>query len=229
VLYSILFNSQNNPKEAIIMFLIGIIVFFVSLSLHEFAHGLAAYKMGDITPKVQGRLTLNPIKHLDSTGFICFILFGFGWAKPIQINPLNFKKYKKGCRIVSIVGVLTNVLLGLMAAGIYAVLMSTVGVSGEAMYYVYILLSSFMLINSYLALFNLIPLFPLDGYNFLVTFFKKANKFTHFNERNGNKVLIGLILVSLVFEILFNFDVLGWYLSLLYDHVFTRIALLGIL
>ena len=92
------------------MFLISVVVFFISLAMHEFAHGFVAYKMGDPTPKMAGRVTLNPFKHLDLMGFLFFIFFGFGWAKPMPVNPLNFKKYKKGVRLVSIAGVLTNFL-----------------------------------------------------------------------------------------------------------------------
>ena len=125
----------------------------------------------------------------------------------MPINPLNFKKYKKGVRLVSIAGILANILLGLLSAGIYAILFATVGVANEFMIYVYMLLSSFMLVNSCLALFNLLPIFPLDGYNFLTTFFKGPNKYTNFNERNGSKLVIGLLLSSLVIEIFFNIDI----------------------
>lgn len=229
MIYSVLFNNQQNAQEAIIMFLFGIIAFFVSLAMHEFAHGFVAYKMGDPTPKAQGRLTLNPIKHLDLTGLLCFMFFGFGWAKPVQINPLNFKKYKKGIRLVSVAGVLMNVLLGLLSAGIYAILMATVGIHGEAMLYVYQLLAMFMLVNSSLAIFNFLPIFPLDGFNFISTFLKPNNKFLSFNVKYGNKILLGVLLGSLIFELLFGFDVLYWLMSLLFNYVFMPIALLGVL
>lgn len=228
MLYSIIFSNQYTPEEAIIMLLISIFVFFISLTLHELAHGIVAYKMGDPTPKVQGRLTLNPFKHLDTMGFLCFILFGFGWAKPIDYNPMNFKKYKKGMRLVSIAGILTNVFLGLIGAGIYAILFSTVGLPNEAMMYVYMLLASFMTVNSFLALFNVLPIFPLDGFNFVKTFIRGENKFTNFNYRYGNKLIWGIILGSVIIELMFNFDVFGWYLSLLNNYVFTPIALLGV-
>lgn len=228
MLYSIIFSNQYTPQEAVIVLLISVCVFFISLTLHELAHGFVAYKMGDLTPKIQGRLTLNPLKHLDPMGFMCFIFFGFGWAKPVEYNPMNFKKYKKGMRIVSIAGVLTNVLLGLLSAGLYAILMSTVGIPSEAMGYVYMVLASFMTINSFLALFNFLPIFPLDGFNFVKTFIRGENKFTQFNYRYGSKLIWGIILGSLVIDFMFNFDVFGWYLSLLNNYVFIPIALLGV-
>ena len=82
-------------------------VMFV-ITIHEFAHAFAAHKCGDNTPKAMGRLTINPIAHLDPMGLLFCILFGFGWAKPVQVNPLNFKSYKKGVFWVSIAGVLAN-------------------------------------------------------------------------------------------------------------------------
>lgn len=226
---NILLNNQISAKDAVIMFLIGIIVFFVSLTLHEFAHGYAAFKMGDPTPKLKGRLTLNPFKHLDISGFVCFVFLGFGWAKPMPVNPLNFKKYRTGVRLVSIVGVATNLLLGLVSAGITAVLLATVGVPNQAMVYVYMLLFTFMLVNSFLAMYNILPFFPLDGYNFLASFMKTENKFIRFNIKNGYKMLMFIILISLFIELIFGIDILGWYLSVLYNYVFRPIALLGVM
>ena len=133
MLYYILFNDGLTAEQAVIHFLITIFVFMFSLTIHEFAHALAAVKMGDLTPKLAGRLTVNPIKHLNFSGFLFFILLGVGWAKPVPINAYNFKKYKKGVRIVSIAGVLTNFLLGLLCAGIFAILYATVGAGGIAM------------------------------------------------------------------------------------------------
>ena len=108
MLYYILFNDYYTPREAVIVFLITIFVYLISLTLHEFAHSLTAYKMGDPTPKLMGRLTLNPFKHLSLGGFLMFVLLGIGWAKPVPINPLNFKRYRKGIRLVSISGILTQ-------------------------------------------------------------------------------------------------------------------------
>ena len=108
----------------------------ISLTIHEFAHGLAAVKMGDPTPKMAGRLTLNPFKHLDLKGFLLFILLGVGWAKPMPVNPMNFKKFKKGTRIVSIAGVLANFIIGLLAAIILAIIFANVGSASVGLSYV---------------------------------------------------------------------------------------------
>ena len=143
MLYYILFNDYYSPMDAVIVFLITIFVYLISLTLHEFAHSFTAYKMGDPTPKLMGRLTLNPFKHLSLSGFLMFVLLGIGWAKPVPINPLNFKRYRKGIRLVSISGILTNFLLGLLSAFIYAILLSTVGYMNTAMEIVFLVLQYF--------------------------------------------------------------------------------------
>ena len=89
MLYYILFNDYYTPREAVIVFLITIFVYLISLTLHEFAHSLTAYRMGDPTPKLMGRLTLNPFKHLSLGGFLMFVLLGIGWAKPVPIFSIR--------------------------------------------------------------------------------------------------------------------------------------------
>lgn len=230
MLYYILFNTSLTAREAVIHFLITIFVFMISLAIHEFAHAFAAYKCGDATAKNLGRMTLNPVKHLDMGGFLFFILIGVGWAKPVQINPLNFKKYKKGIRWVSIAGILSNFLLGLLSAIIMAILLATVGSSGGAMMqYIYAILMYFMLVNSFIAMFNLLPIPQFDGFNFFASFAKADNKFLSFMAKNGIKVLIGLILAGLITDLLFGFDILTIYMSVLYDFVYLPITWLGVL
>ena len=225
MIFSTLLSNSLSTEDAIIMLVFGIVVFFISLALHEFAHALAAYKMGDPTPKVQGRLTINPIKHLDLSGFLSFMFLGFGWAKPVQINPLNFKKFKKGIRLVSIAGVLMNVFLGLLAAIIYAILIATIGISNVALVYVYLLLEMFMIVNSALAIFNFLPIMPLDGYNFIASFFKSENKYTRFNLKYGIILLFSVLIVNAMIDRVTGFNIL----NLLYDFVFTPIKFIGVM
>lgn len=224
MLYYILFNSYESPEQAVILFLITICVFAFSLSLHEFSHAFAALKMGDPTAKLAGRMSLNPFRHLTISGFLFFVLFGIGWAKPTPVNCLNFKKYKKGTRWVSSAGVLSNLALGLIAAGLYAILMNTVGVANTAMEYVYILLATTMLVNSFLFMFNILPIYPFDGFTFLSTYLKGNSKFLQNSIRYSSRILISVLMICLVVELLFGIDILDMYLSLLYNFVFLPVA-----
>lgn len=228
LLYYILFNQNLTANEAVFHFLITILVFAISLSIHEFAHAFTAYKMGDPTAKLAGRMTLNPLKHLSMSGFLLFIFLGVGWAKPVPINPMNFKKYRKGVRLVSISGVVANLTLGLISAITCAILLSTVGVGGAAMAYVYNILFYIMLVNSFLVLFNILPIPPLDGFNFIASFAKGENKFIKYMARNGFKIIIAILLIGLITDIMFGFDIFTVYLSLLYDYVFIPISFLGV-
>lgn len=219
-----LVNSSNlTIQQAVLLVVFSLVVILISLSVHEFAHAFVAYKMGDDTPREAGRLTLNPFKHIDPSGFFWFLLIGVGWAKPVPINPLKFKKYKTGTRLVSVAGIIANFVLGLISAIIYAILHATIGESSEAIGYVYLLLDSFMMVNSALVLFNLLPFYPLDGFTFITTFMKSENKYIKFNMKYGHLVLLGIILVG---SLIFIFD---FYLMLIYLFIYWPITLLGVL
>ena len=229
MIYHLLFNQGLSAQEAVLFFLISVCVYFISLSVHEFAHAFMAVKMGDPTPKLLGRMTLNPLKHLDMSGFFCFMFLGIGWAKPVPVNPLNYKKYKTGTRVVALAGVVSNLLLGLIAAVLYAILLTTVGTgTTNAISYVYILLEYFMLVNSFMAMFNFLPIYPMDGFNFVASFMKIDNNFIKNSVRNGFKIMMTIVIICLITELLFGFDLLDWYLSVLYNYVFIPIASLGV-
>ena len=142
----------------------------VILTLHEFAHGYAAYKMGDNTAKNLGRLTFNPLKHLDVMGVVCMILFRFGWAKPVPVNPRNFKNPKRGFAIVALAGPITNIILGFISAGLYLLMyraLIPLNYESELLFNLAVngllFLKLFFMINVGLGIFNLLPIPPFDG------------------------------------------------------------------
>ncbi len=150
---------------AIAYILSSLIVIFLTLPIHEYAHGFAATKLGDPTPRYQGRMSLNPFAHIDYLGAACILLFGFGWAKPVQINSNNFRNPKRDMAITAMAGPLSNLIVALAAlllGNIVNLVYSTV-LSVSFFAYVYLFFFYIAQINIYLAVFNLIPIPPLDG------------------------------------------------------------------
>lgn len=147
----------------------------IALTFHEFAHAYVAYKNGDPTARNLGRMTLNPLAHLDVWGFVCMLLVGFGWAKPVPVNPNNYRNYKKGELTVSLAGVTMNLIIGIIGALASAItfyvatnngyysdnIVNGIGAAGK-IYYIFRYLCK---INCALMVFNLIPIYPLDGYH----------------------------------------------------------------
>jgi len=189
----------------------------IALTFHEFGHALAAKMNGDLTAKYAGRLTLNPLKHLDSMGTLMMLVVGFGWAKPVPVNPNNFEHQRKGIAMVSLGGVAFNLLLIILGIplliltvyfGIVIGTYTNTGYNtvGYVFYWMFFYVFLYqILLNAVLLVFNLLPLPPLDGSHLVEAFTRYDNRWNVFMRKYGRQIFIGLILVGVI---------VGWFTPL---------------
>ncbi len=162
--------GDGNIQSYIIQLLLSLPVCLLALSVHETAHGYVACRLGDPTARSMGRLTLNPIKHLDPIGFLCMVLFGFGWAKPVPINTRYFKKPKRDMALTGVAGPISNLLLAVIfaiAMKIFYVAIAYAHFPNQTVFLMAVYFESFLYYGIYLnvalAIFNLLPVPPMDG------------------------------------------------------------------
>ena len=206
-IYSII-KSEGSVSDKIIIALAFIVVAVFSIVIHEVAHGYVAKLNGDLTAKLRGRLTLNPQAHLDPIGVVMVLLVGFGWAKPVPINPNNFTKYKRGMLTVSIAGISANLIIAgiclllyfllypLILQWIYSSLSTNSAIISVFAEFLYAILILGIRLNFMLAFFNLLPIYPLDGYNIINTLLPHNHGYQRFMIRYGSLILIGLIIIG---------------------------------
>lgn len=196
---SLLSNTALSFQEKLLYGLAVAFAVLLSLSVHELSHGLSAYWLGDKTAKNSGRLSLNPIHHMDPVGALCLFLFGFGWAKPVPVNPWNFRNKKGGMVLTSLAGPISNFILAFLAQFGVVVLgrmsfASDTQISFMVASVGYIICQYLMFINLGLGLFNLIPIPPLDGSKVLNAILPQRLYFKIMEyERYGFIILILLI------------------------------------
>ena len=206
------------PMEVLII-LLPILIF--SLCFHEFSHGYIAYKLGDHTAARNGRLTLNPLAHLDPIGSLMILFVGFGWAKPVPVNPVNFSNPRVDMMKVAFAGPASNLILA-FTGGLIMRLVNIVGLLQSEMFIQ--TLYFFIFINISLAVFNMIPVAPLDGSQIFGNMISKNNPELALKlQMYGPKILMGVILIGMVTP----FSVLGFLMMpfvKMFMYLFTGIS-----
>jgi Zn-dependent protease len=178
----------SNPLFALL--LIGCLI--LALSFHEFAHAYVAYKLGDDTPYLQGRVTLNPLAHLDPIGTLLLLVAGFGWGKPVITNPYNLQNYKRDVALISFAGPAVNFLLAIFSSILLNVVFTQFGPISS-------FLSLFAYFNILLGVFNLLPIAPLDGFKVVMGVLPDSLVPQWMQlERFGLFILLGLLLTDAI-------------------------------
>ena len=193
--------SQNYTfEDKVIIFFTFLIAMLVGLTIHEFSHAFVATKCGDPTPRSFGRVSLNPMAHIEPFGFVSFLVFGFGWAKPVPVNTFNFKKYKRDTFFVSVAGVLSNIVIAFLCMPLLLLLIFNSTAIINVSYTLYMILFNLLFytvsINVVLFVFNLLPVYPLDGFNAIASYLRYENKFVVFMKKYGTFVLLEFLILS---------------------------------
>lgn len=223
--------SGDNLFEILLTLLLMLPPMMLALSLHESAHGYVAYKCGDNTAYNLGRLTLNPLKHLDPLGFICLLVFGYGWANPVPINTRYFRNPKRGMALSALAGPVSNLLLGVICAVVAGVLWgywSYLAYFSTAPAYwirvLYLLYQAVLysaLINFVYMTFNMIPVPPFDGSRVLLAFLPTN---IYFKIMNYERQIMFGVLIALMLLSRLGFSPFSWVAETLTDLISYPIA-----
>ena len=188
----------SDPRAWLIETLFRLPAIVIGITLHEFAHAFSAYKLGDQTPKAQGRVTVSPLAHIDPIGIVALIFVGFGWGRPVQVNPFAFRKNRRLSNLlVDVAGVVTNFIIAFICAGLLFFIHNDT-LSTLVYYIVYI--------NLVLMIFNLLPIPPLDGFGIITEIFD-FRRYSWYQPLYNNGFFI--LLLILVVPRFFGFDLLG--------------------
>ncbi len=226
-------DSGMDFLSTLLYYVASFLAVVIVLTLHEFSHAAVAYACGDPTAKWSGRMTLNPLKHFDLLGLICFTLVGFGWAKPVPINQNNFRRPRLGLFLTSAAGVAMNlVTAALLFYPLYLVVISYLPYSAGAEFLSEFLLLLYLYSLSF-AVFNLLPLHPLDGFRIVDAFNRRRGPVFRFLRDYGHYILLGLVVWSFACDLLGGYiaffgylDILGWVMTFARDIVGAPIQFL---
>jgi Zn-dependent protease len=204
--YQSITNSYGaNLKSWIMVKIIMLPAILIGLSFHEFAHAFAADRLGDNTPKMQGRVTINPIAHLDLFGFLALFFIGFGWGKPVMVDQRNFKHMRRDGLIVDLAGVVTNFILAIIFLGVLKLLTvyQIEFLNSKIGLIILQMIMAIVFINIVLMIFNLLPVPPLDGFGIVTEVFNlRVKKWYYQVYNNGFMILMLLIIFNITDKIL---------------------------
>ena len=201
---SLMRGGYSNPMDWLMEKLLILPGIIIGLSFHEFGHAIVSTKLGDPTPKNQGRVTLNPLAHVDPVGMVCLIFCGFGWGIPVQINPAYYKHRRRDEILVGLAGVTMNLILAIVFSLLIRVVMMLTGVLGpDVTSVIYTIFMNVVMINVVLMVFNLLPVPPLDGFGIVTNLFH-LEKYSWYQQyyQWGYFILIFLVLLGVVSAIL---------------------------
>ena len=203
-MFSWINNFFTNFRESVIVLLITLPVVLITISVHEFSHAFIANKLGDPTARNLGRMTLNPVKHIDPIGFICMILLHFGWAKPVPVNARYFKNPKKGMAVTALAGPISNIIMMIIGGLMFEFYgLIPAPESGTFIYNLWVVGYNFFwyfpVLNIYFAVFNFLPIPPLDGSRIL--FALLPDKY-YFGIMKYERIIMMVFLILLVTNIL---------------------------
>lgn len=218
--------SGGEPMAILQAIVFSLVAIIIAMTFHECAHAFAAYKCGDPTAKMLGRMTLNPMKHINPMGMILLLLFGFGWANPVIITASNFKNKRVGMVVTSAAGPLTNFILSFLSLFIYVIFMILSIVHGDnfifsnlAMLFYYI-----SMYNMSLGIFNLIPLPPLDGSKIVAGFLPSKWQYKYLSLERYSQILF-IVLIIVLNRLNFLSPLMNALYGLFYKIIFPLIGL----
>lgn len=194
-------GAMNDPLAWLMNIVIMLPGIVIGLSFHEYAHALVAYKLGDDTPKLQGRVTVNPLAHIDPIGFLAILLIRFGWGKPVEIYPGNFKNRRRDTILVSLAGVMMNLMIAIFFTLVLKLMIAGLGINvfldgmGNS---IFMMLYYVVFINLMLMIFNLLPVPPLDGFSIITEVFDlRKSEFYYWVSNRGFLILMILIVFNI--------------------------------
>ena len=217
MLFDLIFQSQGDFRSTIVSLLLYLPMMLLALSMHEASHGYAAYKCGDNTARNLGRLTLNPLKHFDAIGALFMLIFGFGWAKAVPVNPRNFRNPKRDMAITAAAGPGANLVLGLFCTVLYGFLeayhiyLSYTGANAfltTCVFWLTIMMAQGALINLIFMTFNLIPLPPFDGSR--IAYVLLPDRVYFGIMRYERQIMLVILLVLFALSHFFSFSPFSW-------------------